>query len=576
MTTGAGHDPDAPHPCPVAADDFELAPFGYLVLLPDGQFLRANATFCRYLGHTPETLRTLRFRDVLTIPGRIFFETHLAPLLVLQASCSEVAFDFITRTGGRLPALANITAERGIDGQVTALRVGVFEATDRRKFEIELLEARRAVESKNKQLEQLNLSLASSNASLDRANGQLKELYEQMAAARASAEAANQVKTTFLAHMSHEIRTPLNGVIGMATLLHDALSDPAKKNMAAVIVDSGTLLLSIINDVLDLSKLEAGKIDLESIPFRLADLARKLSEIYTLKASEKSVAFAIRLDAAPDDSRTADPVRVMQILHNLVGNAVKFTEKGSVTVTIRARTDDAVALIVEDTGIGMTQEQADRIFEAFAQADSSTTRKYGGTGLGMSIVRGLVMAMGGQIEIVSALERGTRVEVTLPLPRVVDPIVAKPAETRISDAALAGLRVLAAEDNRTNQLVLSAILTNLGVRSTFVSDGAQAVAAYDPDAFDILFLDVSMPIMDGPTALALIRAQEDARSRPMIPVVAVTANALKHQVEEYLAQGFDAHLAKPISKADLAATLATVTARRPAARDRATLRSQPA
>ncbi|MFN6978256.1 MAG: ATP-binding protein, partial [Gemmobacter sp.] len=352
--------------------------------------------------------------------------------------------------------------------------------------------------------------------------------------------------------------------------------DPAKKNMAAVIVDSGALLLSIINDVLDLSKLEAGKIDLEAIPFRLGDLARKLSDIYTLKASEKSVAFSIRLDTDPDDSRCGDPVRVMQILHNLVGNAVKFTEKGSVTVTIRARRGDAVALIVEDTGIGMTEAQAGRVFEAFAQADSSTTRKYGGTGLGMSIVHRLVTAMGGTIEIASEPERGTRVEVMLPLPRVVDPVIAQPAETRIPDAALSGLRILVAEDNRTNQLVLSAMLKNLGVRSTFVSDGAQAVAAYDPDAFDILLLDISMPIMDGPTALALIRAQEDARSRPMIPTVAVTANALKHQVDDYLAQGFDAHLAKPISKADLVGTLATIANRRPAARDSATRRSRPA
>ncbi|NCO22166.1 MAG: response regulator [Rhodobacterales bacterium] len=546
MTTGSHRD---------CNDDFDMAPFGYLILSPDGNIMRVNDTFCRYLDEPPQGLLSRRFRDILTIPGRIFFETHLAPLLVLQSSCSEIAFDFITRSGGRLPTLANIFADRDAGGKVTFLRVGVFEATDRRNFELELLEARRAVENKNLQLETVNLTLAESNASLDRANIQLKELYAQMSAARASAEAANRVKTTFLAHMSHEIRTPLNGVLGMASVLHEALSNPDDKKMAAVICESGEILLSIINDILDLSKLEAGKIDLEAIPFSPADIARKISDLYSLRTAEKSVGFRMQFDMDAHDIRCGDPVRIMQIMHNLVGNAVKFTEKGAVTVVIRELSTGSVKLEVRDTGIGMTQNQADLVFEAFTQADNSTTRKYGGTGLGMSIVRQLVAAMEGTILIESALGQGTCVHVTLPLPRVVQSADLTPALAEDVRHDLFGLRVLVAEDNKTNRFILGAMLKNLGVLSTFVVDGQQAVDAYDPERYDMLLLDISMPTMDGPTALALIHQQEAERSRAMIPTVAFTANALKHQIDEYLAMGFDTHLAKPISKLDILKTL---------------------
>ncbi len=545
-------------------DDFDIAPFGYLILSHDGRILRVNDTFCRYLDQPPQGLLSRRFREILTIPGRIFFETHLAPLLVLQSSCSEIAFDFITRSGGRLPTLANISADRDASGKVTFLRVGVFEATDRRKFEMELLEARRAVENKNRQLEAVNLTLAESNASLDRANIQLRELYDQMSAARASAEAANQVKTTFLAHMSHEIRTPLNGVLGMASILHEALSNPDDKKMAAVICESGEIVLSIINDILDLSKLQAGKTDLEAIAFSPSDIARKISDLYSLKTAEKSVGFVMQYNMCANDIRCGDPVRIMQILHNLVGNAVKFTEKGAVTVVIQELPNGSVKLEVRDTGIGMTQNQADLIFEAFTQADSSTTRKYGGTGLGMSIVRQLVVAMEGSISIESTLGQGTCVHVTLPLPRVVQSVDLTPALADNVRNDLFGLRVLVAEDNKTNRFILAAMLKNLGVSSTFVVDGKQAVDAYDPEHYDMLLLDISMPTMDGPTALVLIREQEAERCRAMIPTVAFTANALKHQVDQYLAMGFDAHLAKPISKLEILKTLGALLDGNPA------------
>ncbi|MBK5928174.1 hypothetical protein CCR87_12675 [Rhodobaculum claviforme] len=375
------------------------------------------------------------------------------------------------------------------------------------------------------------------------------------------AEAASEAKSRFLANMSHEIRTPLNGVLGMAQVLEEELSEPRHRRMLEVIRESGEMLLGVLNDVLDMSKIEAGKVTLEQVAFVPADLARRIEAMHALRAAEKHLSLEVVAAPGAERARLGDPGRVEQMLHNLVGNAVKFTEAGGVRVTLEGGCGP-LRVVVHDTGIGMTDDQLARIFEDFEQADGTVTRRFGGTGLGMSIVRRLVALMGGQITVDSIPGAGTQVRVALPLPlaeggpRDAVPVPAQPLE---------GLRALAADDNATNRLILQAMLSALGGAVTMVPDGQAAVEAWAPGRFDLILLDISMPGLDGLGALAAIRLREAEAGVPPAPAVAITANAMAHQVAQYMGAGFAAHVGKPFRREDLARTLLRVLDRAPPA-----------
>ncbi len=376
-----------------------------------------------------------------------------------------------------------------------------------------------------------------------------------LVAARAAAEEASRAKSAFLANMSHEIRTPMNGVMGMAEALERKLTDPEHRRMLGVIRESGGLLLNVIDDILDLSKIEAGRMDLEAAPFDPCDLARKVETAFALKADQKGLSLAVTCACSDGRRRLGDAHRLMQILHNLVGNAIKFTERGGISVAIDDAAGAPLTLTVADSGIGMTPEQVARMFDAFTQADSTVTRRFGGSGLGLAIVSKLVDLMGGAVSAESAPGQGTTVRVTLPLEEIApEPVEAAPAPAALA-GALPSLTVLAAEDNEINRLVLSAMLAQLGQTATLTEDGAEALAAFEAGAFDLLLFDVSMPVMDGVEAIRRVRAFEAARGRARTPAVAVTANAMTHQVESFLAAGFDAHVAKPIDGARLEAAI---------------------
>lgn len=379
------------------------------------------------------------------------------------------------------------------------------------------------------------------------------------------AKAASQSKSTFLATMSHEIRTPLNGVLGMAELLDNLIDEPRKKEMIGTIRQSGELLLNVLNEVLDMSKIEAGKMVIEAIPFVPAEIARQIEPLHALRAAEKGLDFEILTNIGAERTRIGDSFRIQQILNNLLSNAIKFTNSGSVSVTLSAREGKPLTIGVSDTGIGMSQEQLSRVFDNFEQADGGTTRRFGGTGLGMPIVRNLVELMGGTIAISSELGKGTDVNISLPLAETtVDAAAPRRGATPRQNESLSDVALLIADDSATNRMVITEMLKDTGAEIVLATDGVEAVRLWtERDAsgapFDMLILDIAMPTLDGTGALQMIRRANSAGAT--VPAIAVTANAMSHQVSEYIMAGFDSHVPKPFRQAELLHAISTLLTR---------------
>jgi PAS domain S-box-containing protein len=373
------------------------------------------------------------------------------------------------------------------------------------------------------------------------------------------AETANQAKSRFLATMSHELRTPLTGVLGMADLLSETTVTAQQREMIDTIRDSGEGLLAIVNDVLDLAKIEAGKMTVDCQAFVPADLLRRVHALHAPRAQAAGLTLA--LDMSPDCNRPClgDINRLQQVLNNLLGNAVKFTLQGGVTVRGRIAASpggDTLEIAVEDTGIGMSAEQSAKVFEEFEQAEGSIARRFGGTGLGLSITRHLVGLMDGEISLSSIPGQGTQVRITLPIGTAPGTRSVAAPLADVPQRNLSGLRVLVADDNRANRRILETLLGKLEMAVTLAEDGHEAQRLYEPGAFDLLMLDISMPGLDGIGALAAIRQTEQQAGIPPTPALAVTANALHHQIEEYLAAGFAGHIAKPFRKEAFTETIA--------------------
>ena len=387
-----------------------------------------------------------------------------------------------------------------------------------------------------------------------------KEAERALLQAKEAAESANRAKSTFLATMSHEIRTPLNGVLGMAQAMAADELSPLQRDRLDVVRQSGETLLHILNDVLDLSKIEAGKLELEEAEFDISELARGAHAAFTAIANKKGLSFDLAVEADARGVYVGDSTRVRQILYNLVSNALKFTESGEVRVSV-ARTGDGLRLTVADTGIGIPPERLASLFQKFEQADASTTRRYGGTGLGLAICRELAQLMGGAIRAESVPDKGTLFIVTLPLTKSTSCHVLPASDADVVEATpmeVGALRVLAAEDNTVNQLVLKTLLHQVGVDPVVVENGKLAVEAWARQDWDVILMDVQMPEMDGPTATRVIRAREAAEGRARTPIIALTANAMAHQVAEYVDAGMDGFVAKPIEVGRLFAALQAV------------------
>ena len=383
----------------------------------------------------------------------------------------------------------------------------------------------------------------------------LRGAMAELVKARDAANAANVLKSHFLANISHEIRTPLNGVLAMTEVMDMDDLTSAQRERLAVIRDSGTLLLSVLNDVLDLSKIEAGRLDLIERDFDLSDLAGKVRETYASQARDKNLAFEVSVAPEALGAWRGDVDRLRQILGNLISNALKFTLEGSVSVRFgSAENGSGLRVDVMDTGIGIAPETLPRLFDKFVQADNSTTRRFGGSGLGLAICRELATVMGGEINVQSREGQGSTFTVVVAIPRA-EPMAEAEVQPQASTLGERRLRVLAADDNPTNQKVIAAVLAPLGAEVVLVADGEACVEASKLGGYDVILMDIHMPVMDGVDAARAIRALESAEHRPRVPIVAVTASALVHQVESYLAAGMDGHVAKPIEVTKLYAAI---------------------
>jgi PAS domain S-box-containing protein len=473
-----------------------------------GRFTFTNNASERVLGWTPEQLRGKLFTSISDPSSVDRDRTALAHLL----SGDELwGYETVARnaTGGRVHLKLSARPQRDEAGHITGAQ-GI--------------------------LHDISLEVSTRDA---------------LRVARETAEQADAAKSAFLANMSHEIRTPMTGILGTADLILDSDLTPEQRRSVELIVASGETLLTIINDILDLSKIEAGQLELEDIPLDLHEILRDTVSLMNTGARNKGITLSLEVSSDVPRTVRGDPTRLKQVLNNLVSNAIKFTRDGGVTVKATTLSNDggvaAVRFAVRDTGIGIAPEAAARIFEPFRQADVSTTRNYGGTGLGLSISRRLVEMMGGTLAVDSIPGQGSEFHFTLGLSVVQGTgefaAVKAPAPAKRND-----LRILIAEDNPVNQEVAGTMLRRRGHKVDIVSNGREAVEALARQRYDVVLMDLQMPILDGIGATAEIRAAEKGKR---VPIIALTANAAGGEREKVIAAGMDDYLAKPFRAGDL-------------------------
>ena len=399
-------------------------------------------------------------------------------------------------------------------------------------------EAERLLEEKSLALYERNVELSSLATNLEQ---MVEQRTSELAIALQKAQAATLAKSEFLATMSHEMRTPLNGVLGMAQLLLDTALTVQQQDYVSNLNNTGNTLLAIINDVLDFSKIESGKLELEAINLNLHQLVKEIGSLFQLQAQQKNLHMTVEIDAKVPKWIIGDPTRLRQILMNLLSNAIKFTAEGGVGLSIYpAENEQTLVACIWDTGVGINESVQSKLFQAFSQADASTTRQYGGTGLGLAICARLTELMGGEIWVESEQAKGSRFYFTFKAPQgEVAEIVAQ----RQDIVDLSMLKVLLVEDNAINRLVATKLLEKLSIKPDIAVDGVEAVAMASKSKFDLILMDMQMPNMDGLTATQHIRSMS-LELQPLI--IALTANAMADDRQKCISAGMNDFISKPI------------------------------
>ena len=483
-------------------DNFHL---GLLEVAPDGRIIRANESFCEMSGFSSEELQGQDGGDLL-----------------LDSEEKEL---MTARNTGRT------------EGKEDVYELRVF--------------------NKNKETRYWLVSAAPLLGDDGEVHGsigihwditEMKQLEFELKGARHKAEESSKAKAMFLANMSHEIRTPLNGIVGMAEQLAQSQLDADQRYFVDIMRSASSTLLSIINDVLDISKIESGKFSIETTPFNLNETIRRTLSIFGEKAKQTNISLDIELMDDRGIMHLGDPHRLSQVLFNIVGNAMKFTQAGYVRVTSHlARGENDICLVsfsIEDTGVGMDMAYLTKVFEAFTQEDASVTRKFGGSGLGLSIARNIVHIMGGTIEIESEKGKGTRVNIRIPMRISNEKTKQDIVEITDLQKSLKGLRILAVEDNELNRMVLQVILKKCEVVLTIAHNGQEAIDLIQQQEFDLVLMDVQMPVVDGLEATKYIRNE----LKMTIPIIGLSANAMREEVEICKQAGMNDYLVKPYSE----------------------------
>jgi len=471
--------------------------------------------------------------EALDILARETFDLVLLDIVMPQMD----GFEVLTRirriyTASELPVIM-VTVKDSSADVVRALKLGASDYVTK-PVDFDVAQARVEAHIGRKQAEER----------ARRARPDQEKLVAELRRAVKQAQASTRAKSEFLANMSHEIRTPLNGILGMASVLQQGCADARQEQMVRTIVDSAIALERLLSDALDLSRVEAGKLEVRREAFDLGDVVARSAALFETTAAAKGLAFEIVVDATARGAVMGDALRLQQILTNLISNAVKFTAAGRVGVRVSRDPDRAVLTFeVSDTGIGFEPSRAAQLFSRFEQADGSITQRFGGSGLGLAISRHLAKLMGGAVVATSEPNRGSVFTLTLPMETATaaEPAAEPPPAERAGRA-----RVLVADDHAANRRVVELMLSHAGVDIVLVGDGAQALDAVAAGRFDVILMDVQMPVLDGLSAIRAMRRREAEQDLPRTPILALSAHAMDEHVQMSLDAGADRHLTKPL------------------------------
>ena len=491
---------------------YEEAPCGYLSTLPDGTIFKVNNTFLEWLGYNKEELiGKKKLQQLFSIGGQIFYETHHSPLLNMQGFVKELNYEITTKAGSRLPVLVNAVQKKDSNGHALFNRITVFDFSDRKKYELELM------------------------------------LQKQ------KAEAATEAKEAFLSTVTHEIRTPIHAILGASDLLRKNTPRPDQKELLDALQFSTENLLQLINDLLDISKLNSGLVTLEEKPFNLSELAKNLVLIFEPSAHKKGLKLQLEVDNDLSGYFIGDSLKIGRVLTNLLGNALKFTESGQISLIVEKDILEGgkkgIRFTVNDTGIGIPANKLEAIFQAFTQANDAVHDQYGGSGLGLSICQRLLAMYGSRLEVTSTVGKGSTFRFTLllsPYPHTLP----KEGVVIEEQKPLQNCKVLLVEDNASNILITSRYFKLWSVDFDIARNGEEAIKKVQENNFDLVLMDLNMPMMDGFEATQRIRQLPNDKFRK-IPIIALSASPIEVVARKIEKAGINGFISKPFHPSEL-------------------------